>query len=105
MRRMVRSTFSFLISPFSFPTVLLTTPSRLDLLEEVVALVVNESRIGLGNGAVCSNLEGSAVFTVYKVDFGADVDFDKSNDNAVKAEDTDNYEKEQLYRIDFQTGM
>ena len=38
---------------------------------------------------------------VYKVDFGADVDFDKSNDNAVKAEDTDNYEKEQLYRIDF----
>lgn len=37
---------------------------------------------------------------IYKVDFGADVDFDKSNDNAVKAEDTDNYEKEQLYRID-----
>ncbi len=39
--------------------------------------------------------------SVYKVDFGADVDFDKSNDNAVKADSTANYEKEQLYRIDF----
>lgn len=38
--------------------------------------------------------------SVYKVDSGADVDSDKSNDNAVKAEDTDNYEKDQLYRID-----
>ncbi|MBE6782658.1 MAG: hypothetical protein E7536_01440 [Ruminococcaceae bacterium] len=37
---------------------------------------------------------------VYKVDSGADADSDKSNDNAVKAEDTDNYEKDQLYRID-----
>lgn len=38
--------------------------------------------------------------SVYKVDSGADADSDKSNDNAVKAEDTDNYEKDQLYRID-----
>ena len=37
--------------------------------------------------------------SVYKVDPGADADSDKSNDNAVKAEDTDNYEKDQLYRI------
>ena len=46
MQRMVRSTFSVLISPFSFPQVLLTTTSRLNLLEEVVALVVHEDECG-----------------------------------------------------------
>ena len=39
--------------------------------------------------------------SVYKVDFGADVDFDKSNDNAVAADPAENYTTEQLYRIDF----
>lgn len=103
-------------------TLVYTYPERLkaegDVYEDIVTLEIeNPSIFDKVDMVIPEDPEAWDIFTlngevttpgwirvmdssVYKVDFGADVDFDKSNDNAVKAEDTDNYEKEQLYRID-----